>query len=143
MLDAIAADPRLTARQRKALAEIYESFIASSPAGRRTSMSPWIPARKGRAHHRGGQRNRACCSRPTKQGRHGRPERSPRPDPDGPGTPYQADLTDAAANEAAVNEALNRFGRLDVVVANAGIQHVSSIEDFPVDKWNHDRFADC
>ena len=64
-----------------------------------------------------------------------------KPDPDGPGTPYQADLTDAAANEAAVNEALNRFGRLDVVVANAGIQHVSPIEDFPVDKWNHDRFA--
>ncbi len=59
-----------------------------------------------------------------------------KPDPDGPGTPYQADLTDANANEAAVTEALNRFGRLDVVVANAGIQHVSPIEDFPVDKWN-------
>ena len=59
-----------------------------------------------------------------------------KPDPDGPGTPYQADLTDAEANEAAVNEALDRFGRLDVVVANAGIQHVSPIEDFPVDKWN-------
>jgi transcriptional regulator with XRE-family HTH domain len=37
VLEAIAADHRLTARQRKALAEIYESFIASSPAGRRTS----------------------------------------------------------------------------------------------------------
>ncbi|MBV9804673.1 MAG: 3-hydroxybutyrate dehydrogenase [Solirubrobacterales bacterium] len=59
-----------------------------------------------------------------------------RPDPDGPGTPFEADLTDADANEAAVQEALNRFGRLDVVVANAGIQHVSPIEDFPVDKWN-------
>ena len=59
-----------------------------------------------------------------------------KPDPDGPGTPYEADLTNAAANEAAVDEALTRFGRLDVVVANAGIQHVSPIEDFPVDKWN-------
>ena len=59
-----------------------------------------------------------------------------RPDPDGPGIPFQADLTDAAANEAAVDEALKRFGRLDVVVANAGIQHVSPIEDFPVEKWN-------
>jgi 3-hydroxybutyrate dehydrogenase len=59
-----------------------------------------------------------------------------KPDPDGPGTPFQADLTDAAANEAAVNEAINRFGRLDVIVANAGIQHVSPIEEFPVDKWN-------
>jgi 3-hydroxybutyrate dehydrogenase len=59
-----------------------------------------------------------------------------RPDPDGPGIPYEADLTNAEANEAAVNEAISRFGRLDVVVANAGIQHVSPIEDFPVDKWN-------
>src|SRR6185437_9773092 len=52
------------------------------------------------------------------------------------GTPYEADLTDATANEAAVKEALDRFGRVDVVVANAGIQHVAPIEDFPVDKWN-------
>jgi 3-hydroxybutyrate dehydrogenase len=59
-----------------------------------------------------------------------------RPDPDGPGTPYEADLTDASANESAVREALDRFGRLDVVVANAGIQHVSPIEEFPVKKWN-------
>jgi 3-hydroxybutyrate dehydrogenase len=58
------------------------------------------------------------------------------PDRDGPGTPYEADLTHANANEQAVSEALNRFGRLDVVVANAGIQHVSPIEEFPVDKWN-------
>jgi 3-hydroxybutyrate dehydrogenase len=59
-----------------------------------------------------------------------------RPDPDGPGTPFEADLTNADANEAAVADALSRFGRLDVFVANAGIQHVSPIEDFPVDKWN-------
>jgi 3-hydroxybutyrate dehydrogenase len=58
------------------------------------------------------------------------------PDPNGPGTPYQADLTDAQANEASVQEAIDRFGRLDVVVANAGIQHVSPIEEFPVEKWN-------
>ena len=59
-----------------------------------------------------------------------------RPDPDGPGTPFEADLTDANANEASVEEAINRFGRLDVVVANAGIQHVSPIEEFPIEKWN-------
>jgi transcriptional regulator with XRE-family HTH domain len=35
VLAAIAADHRLTARQRKALAEIYESFVASSPASKR------------------------------------------------------------------------------------------------------------
>jgi transcriptional regulator with XRE-family HTH domain len=37
VLDAIATDPRLSARQRRALAEIYESFVASSPTGRRNS----------------------------------------------------------------------------------------------------------
>src|ERR1700741_2009665 len=36
VLDAIATDTRLTARQRKALAEIYESFVASSPAAKRS-----------------------------------------------------------------------------------------------------------
>jgi transcriptional regulator with XRE-family HTH domain len=38
VLEAIAIDPRLTSRQRKALAEIYESFIASSPASKRNSQ---------------------------------------------------------------------------------------------------------
>ena len=59
-----------------------------------------------------------------------------KPDPDGPGTPFEADLTNAEANENAVKAALEKFGRLDVVVANAGIQHVSPIEEFPVEKWN-------
>ena len=31
VLDAIAEDPRLTARQRSALREIYEAFVANSP----------------------------------------------------------------------------------------------------------------
>jgi transcriptional regulator with XRE-family HTH domain len=31
VLDAVAADPRLTARQRSALKEVYEAFVASSP----------------------------------------------------------------------------------------------------------------
>jgi 3-hydroxybutyrate dehydrogenase len=58
-----------------------------------------------------------------------------RPDPDGPGTPHEADLTDADANSTAVAAALERFGRLDVIVAGAGIQHVSPIQDFPVERW--------
>jgi len=36
VLDAIATDQRLTARQRAALKEVYEAFLASAPgAGRR------------------------------------------------------------------------------------------------------------
>ena len=38
VLDAINADPRLTSRQRKALAEIYESFVASSSSGQRNAQ---------------------------------------------------------------------------------------------------------
>ena len=35
VLDAIRADERLTARQRTALTEVYEAFVATSPTGRR------------------------------------------------------------------------------------------------------------
>jgi 3-hydroxybutyrate dehydrogenase len=28
------------------------------------------------------------------------------------------------------------LGRVDIVVNNAGVQHVSPVEDFPVEKWN-------
>jgi 3-hydroxybutyrate dehydrogenase len=58
------------------------------------------------------------------------------PDPDGPGIPYQADLTDAESNAAAVAAALERFGRLDIVVPNAGVQHVATIDEFPIERWN-------
>ncbi len=35
-----------------------------------------------------------------------------------------------------VAEAIATFGSIDVLVNNAGIQFVSAIEDFPVQKWN-------
>lgn len=35
-----------------------------------------------------------------------------------------------------VTQCIERFGRVDVLVNNAGIQHVSSIETFPEEKWN-------
>jgi 3-hydroxybutyrate dehydrogenase len=57
------------------------------------------------------------------------------PDPDGPGIPHEADLTSADANAGAVTAAIERFGRLDLVVPNAGIQHVSPIEEFPIERW--------
>ena len=57
------------------------------------------------------------------------------PDPDGPGVPYQADLTEAGANREAVRAALDQFGRLDIVVPNAGIQHVATVEEFPEERW--------
>ena len=58
-----------------------------------------------------------------------------KPDPDGPGEPFEADLTDPAANLAAVRAALERFGGLDIVVPNAGVQHVAPVDEFPVERW--------
>jgi 3-hydroxybutyrate dehydrogenase len=58
------------------------------------------------------------------------------PDESGPGSPLAADLTTREGNRAAVDTAVERFGRLDAVIANAGFQHVAPIEDFPEDRWD-------
>src|SRR3954451_10404504 len=46
------------------------------------------------------------------------------------------DLTTREGNRRAVELVLERFGRLDVVVANAGFQHVAPVKDFPEDRWD-------
>jgi len=48
---------------------------------------------------------------------------------------YTADLTTRAGNEGAVATAVERFGRLDAVIPNAGFQHVAPIAEFPVERW--------
>lgn len=35
-----------------------------------------------------------------------------------------------------VKEGTSKFGSIDVLINNAGVQHVSPIEDFPSEKWN-------
>lgn len=47
-----------------------------------------------------------------------------------------ANLMDANETAAMVTRAERMFGRVDVLVNNAGIQHVAPIEDFPDAKWN-------
>lgn len=47
-----------------------------------------------------------------------------------------ADLTTREGNRAVVSAAIERFGRLDAVVANAGFQHVAPIEEFPEEQWD-------
>ena len=47
-----------------------------------------------------------------------------------------ADMSKAEAIEAMMQKAIARFGSVDLLVNNAGIQHVAPIDDFPLDKWN-------
>jgi 3-hydroxybutyrate dehydrogenase len=49
---------------------------------------------------------------------------------------FRADLTSRDGNSRAVTTAVERFGRLDAVIANAGFQHVAPIEEFPEDRWD-------
>jgi 3-hydroxybutyrate dehydrogenase len=47
-----------------------------------------------------------------------------------------ADMSNPQAIETMMTRAIGEFGAVDVLVNNAGIQHVAPIEEFPVEKWN-------
>ncbi|USI74019.1 3-hydroxybutyrate dehydrogenase [Sphingomonas morindae] len=47
-----------------------------------------------------------------------------------------ADMADAAAIEAMVARCADTLGAPDIVVANAGIQHVAPVDAFPPDMWD-------
>ena len=47
-----------------------------------------------------------------------------------------ADMTRPDQIKDMVNMAEEEFGNIDVLVNNAGIQYVSPIEEFPLEKWN-------
>src|SRR5437868_3431708 len=49
---------------------------------------------------------------------------------------HGADMSRPADIEDMMKFAASRFGRVDVLVNNAGIQHVAKVEDFPVERWD-------
>ena len=49
---------------------------------------------------------------------------------------HGADMSKPAEIEAMMAYAAAEFGGVDVLVNNAGIQHVALVEDFPVERWD-------
>jgi 3-hydroxybutyrate dehydrogenase len=49
---------------------------------------------------------------------------------------HGADMSKPSEIEALFAYAQIEFGGVDIVVNNAGIQHVAKVEDFPVEKWD-------
>ena len=49
---------------------------------------------------------------------------------------HPADMRKPSEIEDMMQQAVNEFGRVDILINNAGIQHVSPIEEFPTDKWD-------
>ncbi|PZQ59262.1 MAG: 3-hydroxybutyrate dehydrogenase [Variovorax paradoxus] len=49
---------------------------------------------------------------------------------------HGADMSKLSEIEDMMKFAASKFGRVDVLVNNAGIQHVAKVEDFPVEKWD-------
>ncbi|KAA0700575.1 3-hydroxybutyrate dehydrogenase [Neorhizobium sp. P12A] len=49
---------------------------------------------------------------------------------------HPADMTKPAEIADLITTAAKTFGGIDVLVNNAGVQHVEKIEDFPIDKWD-------
>lgn len=47
-----------------------------------------------------------------------------------------ADMTKSADLERLVDIANRELGKIDIVVNNAGIQHVAPVHEFPVDRWD-------
>ena len=49
---------------------------------------------------------------------------------------HDADMSKPGDIENMMKFAAAQFGRVDVLVNNAGIQHVASVEEFPAEKWD-------
>lgn len=49
---------------------------------------------------------------------------------------YKTDVSDSGQCKESIDAASEEFGTIDVLVNNAGLQHVAPITEFPEEKWN-------
>ena len=50
--------------------------------------------------------------------------------------PIVSEVSDPQQEDRAVKEILNKWGALDVVIANAGVGHFASVDELSTDSWN-------
>lgn len=55
---------------------------------------------------------------------------------DGTADAHELDVTDLGSMQAFVDEAQTRYGRIDALVANAGVMPLSRLDALKVDEWN-------
>ncbi len=51
--------------------------------------------------------------------------------------PLESDVTSMTSEQEAIKKTIEHFGKLDVVIANAGVGHFASIEDLSAEDWNN------
>jgi 3-hydroxybutyrate dehydrogenase len=49
---------------------------------------------------------------------------------------HPADMAQPDEIAAMIEDARDQFGNVDILINNAGIQHVAPVDDFPIEKWN-------
>ncbi len=49
---------------------------------------------------------------------------------------FEADVRSLESQQSAVKKLTDKFGQLDILVANAGVGHFGSIEELTADQWN-------
>ncbi|SFJ84359.1 3-hydroxybutyrate dehydrogenase [Thermoflavimicrobium dichotomicum] len=50
---------------------------------------------------------------------------------------YAVDITDEGQVKRLVETVIEKRGSIDIIVNNAGLQHIDKVEDFPLEKWNY------
>lgn len=51
-------------------------------------------------------------------------------------TGFHVDVTNEQSVKNLIHEVYQKYGSIDVLVNNAGLQHLDSIENFPLERWN-------